>query len=41
MRVLIVDDSAFMRKVIKLMLMSDDSIEVVGVARDGVEGVAK
>lgn len=41
MRVLIVDDSAFMRKVIKEMLQSDDSIEVVGVARDGVEGVAK
>lgn len=41
MRVLIVDDSAFMRKVIKEMLQTDDSIEVVGVARDGVEGVAK
>lgn len=41
MRVLIVDDSAFMRKVIKEMLLSDGSIEVIGVARDGVEGVAK
>lgn len=41
MRVLIVDDSAFMRKVIKEMLIRDGSIEVVGVARDGAEGVAK
>ncbi len=41
MRVLIVDDSAFMRKVIKEMLLSDGSIEVVGVARDGAEGVVK
>lgn len=30
-----------MRKVIKEMLLSDGSIEVIGVARDGVEGVAK
>lgn len=41
MKVLIVDDSAFMRKVIKEMILSDGSIEVVGTARDGVEGVAK
>jgi len=40
-RVLIVDDSAFMRKVIKEMVLSEGSNEVVGTARDGVEGVAK
>ena len=41
MKVLIVDDSAFMRKVIKEMILSDGSIEVVGTARDGAEGVEK
>ncbi|MFK7759280.1 MAG: chemotaxis response regulator protein-glutamate methylesterase [Phycisphaerales bacterium] len=41
MRILIVDDSAFMRKIIKEMIQSDDSFEIVGVARDGVEGVEK
>ncbi len=41
MRVLIVDDSAFMRKVIKEMILSEGTIEVVGTARDGIEGVAK
>ncbi|MBF0316565.1 MAG: chemotaxis response regulator protein-glutamate methylesterase [Nitrospirae bacterium] len=40
-RVLIVDDSAFMRNAIKSMLVSDPSIEVVGVARDGVEALEK
>jgi len=30
-----------MRKVIKEMIQSDDILEVVGTARDGVEGVAK
>ncbi len=38
-RVLIVDDSAFMRKAIRRMLEADPEIEVVGVARDGAEGV--
>ncbi|MBI5643120.1 MAG: chemotaxis response regulator protein-glutamate methylesterase [Deltaproteobacteria bacterium] len=38
-RVLIVDDSAFMRKVIKQMIETDPEIEVVGSARDGREGV--
>jgi two-component system chemotaxis response regulator CheB len=38
-RVLVVDDSAFMRRVIKEMLESDKDIEVVGTARDGREGV--
>lgn len=41
MRILIVDDSALMRKIIKEMIQSDDSFEIVGVARDGVEGVEK
>jgi len=34
-RVLVVDDSALMRKLIPQMLQSDDSIEVVGTAMDG------
>lgn len=41
MKVLIVDDSAFMRKVIKEMVKSDETLEVVGTARDGVEAVEK
>lgn len=40
-RVLVVDDSAFMRKVISDLLSADPSIEVVGVARDGVEALAQ
>ncbi|MBF0608257.1 MAG: chemotaxis response regulator protein-glutamate methylesterase [Candidatus Magnetobacterium sp. LHC-1] len=40
-RVLIVDDSAFMRNAIKSMLTSDPDIQVVGVARDGVEAIEK
>jgi two-component system chemotaxis response regulator CheB len=34
-RVLVVDDSALMRKMIPRMLSTDDSIEVVGTAMDG------
>jgi two-component system chemotaxis response regulator CheB len=37
-RVVIVDDSAFMRKSLAMMLESDDSISIVGTARDGMEG---
>lgn len=37
--VVIVDDSAFMRKSITLMLESDPDIKVVGAARDGREGI--
>lgn len=40
-RVVVVDDSAFMRKAITLMLESDPSIKVIGSARDGEEGVEK
>lgn len=39
MRVLVADDSAFMRQAISQMLKSDPEIEVVGTARDGVEAV--
>ena len=34
-RVLVVDDSALMRKIIPQMLEADQSIEVVGTAMDG------
>lgn len=40
-RILVVDDSAFMRKAITMMLESDPMIKVVGTARDGAEGVEK
>ena len=39
MRVLVVDDSAFMRQAITKMLDSDPGIEVVGSARNGKEGL--
>ena len=37
-KVLIVDDSAFMRRIIKQMLEYDPEVEVIGTARDGMEG---
>ncbi|MDA8388273.1 MAG: chemotaxis response regulator protein-glutamate methylesterase [Nitrospiraceae bacterium] len=40
-KVLIVDDSSFMRKALSAMLGSDPDIEVVGTAADGREGVEK
>jgi len=40
-RVLVVDDSAFMRKVLTDLLQSDPSITVVGTARDGQDAVEK
>ena len=40
-RVLVADDSAFMRKVLLSILDSDGSFEVVGEARDGRETVEK
>ena len=38
-KVLIVDDSAFMRKVLEDILRTDDEIDVVGTAKDGKEAV--
>ncbi|WP_297211668.1 MULTISPECIES: protein-glutamate methylesterase/protein-glutamine glutaminase [Thermodesulfovibrio] len=38
-KVLIVDDSAFMRKALTSMLQEDPEIKVVGTARDGVEAL--
>lgn len=39
--VLVVDDSAFMRKALSTMLAGDPEIQVVGTARDGEEGLEK
>jgi len=40
-RVLIVDDSAFMRKVLQSIISSDPQMEVIGEARDGREAVSQ
>jgi two-component system, chemotaxis family, protein-glutamate methylesterase/glutaminase len=40
-RVLVVDDSAFVRKAVERMLGTAEDIEVVGFAADGEEGLAK
>jgi two-component system chemotaxis response regulator CheB len=40
-RVLIVDDSAFMRNTLSSMISSDPEIEVIGFAKDGAEAVDK
>ena len=40
-KVLVVDDSAFMRKSITMMLESDPQIKVVATARDGLEAIEK
>jgi two-component system chemotaxis response regulator CheB len=37
-RVVVIDDSAFMRKALSIMLESDPEIKVIGSARDGEEG---
>ena len=37
--IVVIDDSAFMRKAIQIMVESDSEIKVVGKARDGFEGV--
>lgn len=39
-RVLIADDSAFMRKVLQSILIADPQLEVIGEARDGREAVS-
>ena len=38
-RVLVVDDSAYVRKVVRQMLSRSPFIEVVGAARDGREAL--
>src|SRR3989339_475124 len=40
-RVLIVDDSAFMRSALKGMLKADAELEVIDTARDGWEAIEK
>ncbi|MCD6291109.1 MAG: chemotaxis response regulator protein-glutamate methylesterase [Anaerolineae bacterium] len=40
-RVLVVDDSAYIRKVVTQMLRRDPHIEVVGTARDGLDALEK
>ncbi len=40
-RVLVVDDSALMRRMISEMLRSDPEVEVIGTARDGIDAVEK
>lgn len=40
-KVLIVDDSAFMRNALSSMLTSDPEIKIVGTARDGIEAIEK
>jgi two-component system chemotaxis response regulator CheB len=39
-RVLVVDDSTFMRKVLETIFTADDQLQVVGQAKDGREAVA-
>src|SRR5712664_3800379 len=39
-RVLIVEDSTFMRKVLETIFNADDQLQVVGHAKDGREAVA-
>jgi two-component system chemotaxis response regulator CheB len=40
-RVLVIDDSAFVRKAVERMLSTADGIEIVGFAADGEEGLRK
>ncbi len=40
-KVLVVDDSAFMRKSLSIMLESDPAIEVIATAMDGLDGLNK
>jgi two-component system chemotaxis response regulator CheB len=40
-KVIIIDDSAFMRKSLTLMLESDQEIRVIATARDGIDGIDK
>ena len=38
-KIIVVDDSAFMRKSLSIILASDPGIEVIATAKDGLEGV--
>lgn len=40
-KILIVDDSALMRKALKEIIMTDPSLDVVGTARDGSDAIEK
>jgi len=40
-RVLVVDDSAFARKVVRESLLTSSHIEVIGTARDGIDALEK
>src|SRR5262245_12545780 len=40
-RVLVVDDSAYVRKVVSQMIRRDPALDVVGTARDGVEALER
>src|ERR1700692_3405594 len=40
-RILVVDDSAFMRTALRRMIESDPALRVIDTACDGVEGVQK
>ncbi len=40
-RIVVVDDSAFMRKALSMMLESDPAIKVVGTANNGEDGIAR
>ena len=40
-KVLIVDDSAYMRVILKDMIALEEDLEVVGAAKDGIEALAK
>ncbi len=40
-RIVVVDDSAFMRKALSMMLESDPNIKVVGTASNGEDGIAR
>ncbi len=40
-KVLIVDDSAFMRNTISSMISADPELEVIGMAKDGIEAIDK
>lgn len=40
-RVLVIDDSAFARKVLRELLSGDERLEVVGIARDGLDALER